>query len=956
MENWVLFCFLGLLFISVLSYYLGGGRLLAAFQKEFPDVKKTLDEWNSLLPKTQGRYFTHRQAIAWRAKWNSLLSAAARLPDKIASAPEPDASTKVIQQIMTLALILGSEAARSKANKAWVQSQLKKHSKWFDSVEKFPLSEEQRISAVTDEDRNLIVAGAGTGKTSAIVGKVGYLVEEGISIESDLLLLAYNKKAANELQERIREKCQLEVEARTFHSFGLSILGAATGSKPSLSKLAGNEDDLRIFIQNALNKIASGPESWQLSHFIALLLTPYYTIKDFDGNQKRFLRYKRALKNRTLKGEKVKSLEEMRIANWLYLNGVKYQYEREYPVATATPRFSQYKPDFYLPQYDIYIEHYGLDKDGHTAVGIDEKKYRERMKWHEGIHHKYKTRLVKTYSADHADGSWRWSRKLKKKLKEQKVDFNETSIPTLDATLRNELSKHEISMGEESIASLLNTLRERLSKHGLIKDDTNSLIFDSTVRDELLKHNVNLPPGSIDSLSLSWVKEIQAISQLSNLMMRFLNLYKSKFGGDTAGLETIREDDKRDLGARDHAFLDLFKMVLEEYQAELSSEGTIDFDDMIHEAADGIRKELVKPNYQYVIVDEFQDISQSRADLLLAVLEANPEARLFAVGDDWQSIYRFTGSDLTLMTDFENTFGKYDRMDLSRAFRFSQESLDVSSIFIQQNPSQLKKALSSEKVADHPTVTIIDDSLDSFRKAARKLSPAPEEILLLSRYRFSELSWFSQLKGNKSRLTVHKSKGLEADCIILIDLEANTYGFPSQIEDDPVLDLLFPPDENYPFGEERRLFYVALTRAKRNTFIVAPSNIPPSEFLDELREMAYEKPNLIKDLSRLGQAVKCPLCKEGSLVKRKDPRDRVFFSCEFFPVCEGKGALCPKCQKHPLYRENEEWLCAGCDHKRKLCPSRECEGYLLERINSKTEETFIGCSEFPYCRYTKPHW
>ena len=208
-------------------------------------------------------------------------------------------------------------------------------------------------------------------------------MEAGITTASDILLLAFNKNAAKELRKRIQDKCRLDIEARTFHSFGLGILGEATNAKPSLSKLAENDDDLRIFIQSVLITIAADPgTAGKLSRFLALLLTPYYTVANFE-DRKDYLRYKRALKNRTLKGEQVKSQEEMLIANWLFLNGVKYEYETSYEHDTRDSRHRQYMPDFYLPDNAIYIEHYGIDKSGDTAPGIQKWQYLDRKTWHE---------------------------------------------------------------------------------------------------------------------------------------------------------------------------------------------------------------------------------------------------------------------------------------------------------------------------------------------------------------------------------------------------------------------------------------------------------------------------------------------------------------------------------------------------------------------------------------------
>ena len=234
-----------------------------------------------------------------------------------------------------------------------------------DRIETRPLTDEQRRSVVVNEDRNLVIAAAGSGKTSVIVAKAGWLLQKSYRPPSELLLLAFASDAQKEMQQRIRDRLGEETSnkltVRTFHSLGMSIIGEVEDRRPTLAKVATDDKALRKLLKDIIAELLDDSElsevmvTWFQEHF-----TPYKSEYEFK-TQGEYWDYIRANEIRSLKGDKVKSFEECEIANFLYLNGVPYEYEHRYEYDTATSERRQYQPDFYLSEAGIYIEHFALN-------------------------------------------------------------------------------------------------------------------------------------------------------------------------------------------------------------------------------------------------------------------------------------------------------------------------------------------------------------------------------------------------------------------------------------------------------------------------------------------------------------------------------------------------------------------------------------------------------------------
>lgn len=736
----------------------------------------------------------------------------------------PDREIETLKAI--LSFVESPEGAGKRANEVYVANELERSRELFDRIEAHPLTREQRKAVVVDERHNLVIAAAGSGKTSVIVAKAAWLVEKGLQRPSELLLLAFARPARDEMEERLHKRLGAAradgMTVRTFHSLGSEIIGKAEGKAPSVASTAKDPFELRNLLEGFVEalrdepKVSAGVHDW-FQHLFA----PYKSQHDFRSWGE-YWDYLRKFSIRALNGEKVESFEEMVVANFLYLNGVNYEYEAPYEYPTATSKKRQYKPDFYLPDYGIYIEHFGLDANGRTASYVDREKYLKSMEWKRRTHRECGTVLIETFS-------------------------------------------HEFAAGV-----LLRDLAEKLAGHGVTLSP--------------------IPPEQVFAV----LREKGRIAPFTRLVATFLRHFKGRGRSfpDLAERAALHRD-----RARSKAFLKLFRPIFERYQEEVARSGEIDFDDMINRATDLVEAGRFDTPYRYILVDEFQDISPGRARLLQALLHGSPGARLFAVGDDWQAIYRFAGSDTAIMREFEQHFGPFERCDLETTFRCSDRLARVATEFVLRNPAQIRKTVRSKESTNCPALHVglpgeqgrplLVEALDRIAEDAQRHDGKPD-VLLISRYRHHAPDDVYALRNRYPGLrldwtTAHSSKGREADYVVVLSLCSGKYGFPSEMVDDPLLDLVLAAPEYHPNADERRLLYVAITRARRQAFLLADCD-SPSSFVNELIGGEY-------DVAVFGRPpegdICCPRCSEGRLTHRKNTRDGSrFYGCTNYPWCD----------------------------------------------------------------------
>ncbi len=730
-----------------------------------------------------------------------------------------------------------------------------------------PPTAEQAAAIATDEDVTLVLAGAGTGKTAVITGKVAHLVRTEGAAPEEILVLAFNRKAADEIRERLPDDLA-DAHVATFHAFGLRVIADVEGS-PALSKLAEDEAKLIAAIDAILVELLSDPRQGRaVTKFIERHRSDYRSQFDFETPGEYYDHVRRS-ELRTLAGDLVKSFEELEIANFLTLNGVRYDYERPYPVETATAQHRQYRPDFHLPDHDIYIEHFALDRDGRPPTGW--KGYAEGVAWKRGIHERYGTRLVETYSCQRRDGV------LRDRLRGQLAEAGVTFEPVPMETLLRDLARWLISWLAQLTATVL------------------SHVKTSGISEETLRARAR---GSADR-------------------------------------------------ARSEAFLDVFEQVRARYGELL--DGEKDFHDLINGSAAHIREDRWASPYRYVLVDEFQDIAAGRMALLQAL--DGPGVAYFLVGDDWQSIYRFAGADVGLVSDCGHHLGHVRERTLTRTFRFARGILDPSTAFVTRNPEQTQRTLRPAEGVPDGGVTIIasGDRRDGVEEALRDIAERegpdgpPLSVLVLGRYRGSREALPPPRRG-RLRVefsTVHAAKGREADYVVVLDLRDARLGFPAQIAADPLLDLVLPPPPGggYPHAEERRLFYVALTRPRRGAYLIADA-LRPSAFVEELLR---ESPGLRRiGEFRSDRTAPCPRCRTGRLDISASGRS---MGCLNFPFCRYRAPRCYGCGRGFTVIAGEASGCtnAACDASPPLC--EVCGQGVMVTRRGRTG-AFLGCSQF----------
>ena len=914
------------------------------------------------------------------------------------------------------------ETDTKQANERYINQELKDNSDLFDDLDGKSLDSQQREAIVVDEDAVKVIAGAGSGKTFTIQGKVKYLTEKRDVDPSEILAISFSNASVDDLKERIAEP----IDIKTFHKVGKDILTQYNQySRPDTSAL-------KRIIKRYLTKKALKNED--ISKKLIEFFSFYINVPPSDDDIKYegdlldwqegvdFSTLKRRFKNKqreTLNNEIVRSYEELYIANFLFIYGIKYTYEKiySYPNKNFEREFNKFKeflfsfneeipdelknditkdllnltdifeeyeikdylPDFYLDDYNIYIEHFGLNRncENHLIGGKSSEEYVKEMEWKRKVHKKYGTTLIETFSYYQSEN--RLLTRLAEKLQAQGVEFNEIDYREVYRIL---LENKTIKEWEDFIV-LLKTFIE------LFKGNN----YDETKFKEFYDYVGGL---------------------------------KDSFSKD-----------------RTIAFLKIVEEIYNDYEAYLLKIKKIDFNDMINKASDCIVKNGLDLPYKYIIVDEYQDTSFTRYNLLRNICDSIG-AKIMVVGDDWQSIYSFSGCDVNIFTKFDNFFDVCETRYIEKTYRNSQQLIDASSNFVMKNPDQTRKELKSSKSLKYPIKLVnFDNDFDEILKfeliiknIINQSTFKNKKILILGRNNkdiFNLLKNFNveneygkrkfEILGDEDKLrrnkfvkivyrespdvnieyrTVHQSKGLECDNVILINLKNWKAGFPNKMVDDPVLNFVKRNGDSFSYAEERRLFYVALTRTKNNVYLLAPY-FKSSVFVQELKtdanvELLNLEHNRLETLKNIENGeryviptkLKCPVCKTGVVLLEsfwnKGKLNRVL-KCSHnmappFNRCNWEGGYygseledlddieyCPSCDGILIkrYRHSDGHPFLGCTNFRKTgcrgkgkkleyigktCP--KCGKPLVKRVNGDDNSLFVGCSGFPKCRHTEP--
>lgn len=717
-------------------------------------------------------------------------------------------------------------------NDSYVDDEIKRNESFFNDIS----DENKKRAVVCDEDNIKVVAGAGAGKTFIIQKKIDYLIQK-FGNKKKILCLCYTGKGVNDLKEKIGNGNNIDIF--TFHGFCREVSQKCGKYRPTDDKLL---DDV---INNYIRKVIDDDEKLGeiLEYFNYYVKNPsehnFDSMEEYEefkrGNNIKTLRNKYDFYNgyqkQSYKGEVVRSLEELIIANFLFMHEIDYIYEDTYEHEYLSPIISHflssfnyfclnrdlnndlgnlkqfneyekslesYQPDFYLPEKNVYIEHFGVARDNvaYWLRGDAQKKYTEDMYFKLDLHDLYNTKLITTFSYYMSEGI------------------------------------------------LLDELRESLSDYFELHERDKKEIFNIIInnnRSEDFKH-------------------------FKQLIKSFINIFEAK-NLPKSKLDDFKKDNRSQknvyLKRKHELFLNIVSEIYEDYEL-WNQVGGLYYNREVTAALSLIESAEFKESYDYIFIDEYQDINYVRCKLLQELQKIN-DSKLFVVGDDWQSIYGFNGSEVNLFVNFDEYFPNSETIKISENRRNCQALIDISSDFIRQNENQEEKELEYYKkdgpINHNPIRLVPYDKKENkilyvekiIQEVIRSNTKKDLKILLLGRNN-KDINFlinnrlFKQVYGDKKYkrieysknsnitidfMSIHQSKGLEKDEVIVLNFENYDYGFPNRVDDDSVLHFI-KDQEDYPFAEERRLLYVALTRTRHNVYLLYP-NIYYSDFIEELK-------------------------------------------------------------------------------------------------------------------------
>lgn len=762
------------------------------------------------------------------------------------------------------------------------------------------------MEAVYNKEEHVLVnAGAGCGKSTTILGKVAYLLESKQAAPEEILLLSYTTATVNDLNNKINQYGlgKGKLKARTFHGLGFS--DTIKKYEPNVAIADENFNLLDIIFRERQDKKEAAVIFDLMLNFYEKMfeygdgISGADYAKYLDNSTYEDMKQQLASNRKTLGGYKVKSLPELRIANWLFENGIKYEYEKNLEHKNGT----SCRPDFYLPDYDIYIEHWGVERDGNGNECVP------------------------------------WLRDDNGNIKEQ--NYLENKRKKLKLYAEDGINLINVHLYEFKNNTLIDTLRQKL--------EIRNVSFDSPLTDEQ---------------KIQFVRDMWKRNKLEGLKKKidtFLALFKSKGYSTDKDLAALEEKTRNLMNTeydrqRCSCFFSLFKWCLHLYQDKLGNR--IDYSDMLLRATKYIESGQVTLPYKYIIIDEYQDISEDLYRLVKAIKDKN-DAKIFCVGDDWQSIYRFKGSDVNFFTKFETFFPYHKDYLIGTTFRNAQNIIDLSSSFVQRNPAQMRKNIFTDKAHEgkktllqtvlykendkEDTIAALDDLIENIviHKAELQNEDGNIDVLLLLRnwidiFILGGPTWF--VDGTRQDTivrykkypfikfkvnSVHGSKGLESPVVILLNMKHGTNGFPSEKTDDKLFAGLLVEPDKFPYAEERRLFYVALTRTKNACYLFVPTD-KTSDFYPEIANQ-FE---VIRNPDEGG--IKCPIAGCGGHLVLREKNGHQLWGCSNY----GKEYTgCNFTIANPNILQNAP-----------VCP--KCGGHMVKRHRNSDGQQFYGCVNY----------
>jgi DNA helicase IV len=685
---------------------------------------------------------------------------------------------------------------RAEAVKAFLESYLdgyashevRRHQNFFENAK---LDREQTSAVLVNDDHNLVVAAAGSGKTKTLTTRIAYLVEKGVPPER-ILALAYTNDAADEMRSRLVSQYGVRTaEVMTLHKFSRDL---AKKSPKFRSDVAGQTEQSK-FIRSAAEKLSAQDRGFavKLLNFATDLEVEERQEHEFPAPEQ-YIEYLSRQDYVTLNMVRVKSLAEREIGNFLFLNGIEFTYEAKAAWADKSPDYRDYHPDFFLPAYNLWIEHWAIDREGRVPDWFS--------------------------SGNFATPSDRYKAGMKYK-KEQ---------------FRNRDQK------------LLETFHYQYSEGTLISDLEGQLATNGVATREIPMQEI-----------LARIDRLIRRDPLYELMFSFIRRAKTN-GLTMHDLEERLGEKGKMWTRRQKNFASLMIPIWKEYESQLNENNMLDFSDMITLALEVARRDRqeLATKYSHVLVDEFQDITDPQLEVIQCLRSEGKEGNvLYCVGDHRQNVFSFAGSNVLNILEFDKRFPYPEKMTLSTNYRCPKNVVEASNAVIAAGSCRDRPSVpASTEVRPIKIIEKTDGShyedweLSEARVLLGQLlaSKRPEEeILVLARYNFRieslKIAFPDHRKMNLNFKTVHSAKGTEADYVLVLGCVGGRFGFPTKVLEENLLDIvsMHVQSKNEKLEEERRLFYVAITRCRKQLYLFT-SKWEKSQFVSELDSILNPPP------------------------------------------------------------------------------------------------------------------
>ncbi len=663
------------------------------------------------------------------------------------------------------------------------------------------LNDKQQVAVVSEGKRLLVLAGAGSGKTKTLLQKIVYLIEEKNISPSNILAITFTKNAANEMIDRLiisadtsgqyenimydKRKSKEEKEfarfnyqkkykwiesltVKTFHGFCYHILRNSgvnefdnkfkiigdekRDEESELSKHVAPETVFEVFHKLLIEQCEDTEYLLQLKRYILDYIIDKIHLANTNNTAPKDGKY-----FTTLDGTKVRSKSEQYIADWFYRHSIKYEYE---PLLNV--KDFAFRPDFYIPEANLYIEH--ISDKSYSTVNKEEQFKKGNLL------------LVKTYES-------------------------------------------------------------------MTKD---SALFNHTL-DKIIKNR--LPYNYHKTTTLSFKEEFEGYhSDVKNFVtqiMRITDMIKV----ENTDIDTVLLNAGNDPHERVRHFYELAIPITKKYISYCINKSYLDFNDLISTTISLFKNypdiaNKYKNKFQYILVDEFQDVNNLQVELIKLLI--TDEIQLFCVGDDWQSIYGFRGSNVDYIVEFEKHFENSEVIKLNLNYRSTQNIVGASNEVIKHNKFKVEKEIFASKISENKIVvhsgSTEEENIDFCVKKIKDLlkeGMLKDDILFLYRRSKMYSSYFERFKKEGiyvSAKTIHAAKGLEAKVVFILGLSEGNGGFPDVWLEDRIFQIIKKANHDLLLEEERRLFYVAITRAKDKLFLITEKG-NESSFIKEIPEI-----------------------------------------------------------------------------------------------------------------------